>query len=134
MRSSGSHRSIAIAIALIGASAVLLGALGAHVLAGVLDPRGEDLWHTAVGYHFWHALAFTIGAFAAPKGRARQIALIAFVLGIVLFCGSLYAMALGAPDRIGVLTPVGGLAFVIGWLALANSFGGSARLPGSKDS
>ncbi len=111
-------------MALVGASAVLLGAFGAHALSGVLDARGEDLWHTAVGYQFWHALAFSLGAFVAPHGRARRLALASFLVGIVLFCGSLYALALGAPDRIGVLTPIGGLAFVIGWLALANSFGG----------
>ena len=117
-------RSVAVAIALAGASAVLLGAFGAHALSGTLDVRGEDLWHTAVGYQFWHALAFTLGAFVAPHGRARRLSLISFLVGMVLFCGSLYALALGAPDRLGVLTPVGGLAFVVGWLALANSFGG----------
>lgn len=120
-------RSVAVGIALAGASAVLLGAFGAHALSGILDARGEDLWHTAVGYQFWHALAFTLGAFVAPHGRARRLALSAFLVGIILFCGSLYALALGAPDRLGILTPLGGLAFVIGWLALANSFGGRRR-------
>ena len=62
-------RSVAVGIALAGASAVLLGAFGAHALSGILDARGEDLWHTAVGYQFWHALAFTLGAFVAPHGR-----------------------------------------------------------------
>jgi uncharacterized membrane protein YgdD (TMEM256/DUF423 family) len=117
------QRGMALLIALIGASAVLLGAAGAHALHAVLGPRGEDLWRTAVGYHFWHALAFTLGATVAPQGRARRLALCAFVLGIVLFSGSLYALALGAPSWLGALTPVGGLAFVIGWLALGSSFG-----------
>lgn len=124
-------RGVAVAIALVGASAVLLGAFGAHALSGVLDVRGEDLWHTAVGYQFWHALAFSLAAFVAPHGRARYLSLGSFLVGIVLFSGSLYALALGAPDRVGVLTPLGGLAFVIGWLALANSFGGKARADGS---
>lgn len=123
-----SSRGVAIAMALIGASAVLLGAFGAHALSGILDVRGEDLWHTAVGYQFWHALAFSLAAFVAPHGRARRLSLASFLIGIVLFSGSLYALALGAPDRIGALTPLGGLAFVIGWLALANSFGGRARV------
>lgn len=127
MTANKPSRGVAIGIALAGASAVLLGAFGAHALSGVLDVRGEDLWRTAVGYQFWHALAFTLGAFVAPRGRARRLALSAFIVGIVLFCGSLYALALGAPDRLGILTPVGGLAFVIGWLALANSFGGRRR-------
>lgn len=119
---SAPRRGPAIGIALAGGSAVLLGAFGAHALHGVLDLRGEDLWHTAVGYQFWHALAYSLGAFVAPHGRARRLALASFLIGIVLFCGSLYALALGAPARLGLLTPIGGLAFVIGWLALANSF------------
>lgn len=117
-----SSRSVAIIMALVGASAVLLGAAGAHLLH--LDPRGAGIWQTAVGFHFWHALAFSLVAFAAPRGRARHVALVAFALGILLFCGSLYALALGAPDRLGIITPFGGIAFVIGWLAMASSFGG----------
>lgn len=124
-------RAVAIAIALVGGGAVMLGAFGAHALAGVLDARGEDLWQTAVGYQLWHALAFSLGAFAAPRGRARRLSLAAFLVGIVLFCGSLYALALGAPDAVGIVTPVGGIALVIGWLALANSFGGKGRGAGS---
>lgn len=116
-------RAVAIAIALIGASAVLLGAVGAHWLVDELGVRGEDLWRTAVGYQFWHALAFSLAAFVAPQCRARILALWSFVIGIVLFCGSLYALALGAPSGLGAVTPIGGVAFVIGWLALANSFG-----------
>lgn len=109
-------------MALIGVSAVLLGATGAHLLH--LDARAAGVWQTAVGYHFWHALAFCLVAFAAPQGRARRLALWAFAVGILLFCGSLYALALGAPARLGVVTPIGGMAFVVGWLAMASSFGG----------
>jgi uncharacterized membrane protein YgdD (TMEM256/DUF423 family) len=100
-----------------GASAVLLGAFGAHALRGVLDPDGRELWHTASQYHFWHALALAV-ACLSPPGRARRWALAAFALGIVLFCGSLYAMALGAPRWFGAITPLGGLAFIVGWVAL----------------
>lgn len=100
-----------------GASAVLLGAFGAHALRGVLDPAGRELWHTATQYHFWHALALA-AACLAPAGRARRTALIAFAAGIVLFCGSLYALALGAPRWCGAITPLGGVAFIVGWLAL----------------
>lgn len=125
MIDSPRERSVAITIGLVGASAVLLGAAGAHYLQSRLGVRGEDLWRTAVGYHFWHALAYSLGAFVAPRGRARTLALSAFVLGIVLFSGSLYALALGAPAWLGAVTPLGGLGFVIGWLALANSFGRS---------
>jgi uncharacterized membrane protein YgdD (TMEM256/DUF423 family) len=105
---------------LAGASAVLLGAFGAHALRGVLDARGAGLWHTAVQYHFWHALALAL-AVAAGDGRARRWAIDAFAAGIVLFSGSLYALALGAPRWAGIITPVGGLAFVAGWIALGLS-------------
>ncbi|WP_266159354.1 DUF423 domain-containing protein [Dyella silvatica] len=100
-----------------GASAVLLGAFGAHALRDVLDARGMELWHTAVQYHFWHALALALTAFA-PAGTARRCAMAAFTIGIVLFSGSLYALAWGAPRWCGAITPLGGVAFIVGWMAL----------------
>ncbi|MHB1058900.1 MAG: DUF423 domain-containing protein [Rhodanobacter sp.] len=104
-------------VGVAGAGAVLLGAFGAHALRGVLDPRGVELWHTAVSYHMWHALALALAA-SLGHGRGRRVATAAFSVGIVLFSGSLYALALGAPRWCGVITPFGGLAFVAGWLAL----------------
>lgn len=101
-----------------GASAVLLGAFGAHALNGRLDAQAMSVWHTAVDYQFWHALALAVAAFAAPSGRERAIALRAFGLGIVFFSGSLYALALGAPHWVGAITPLGGFAFIVGWVAL----------------
>ncbi|MES1154759.1 MAG: DUF423 domain-containing protein, partial [Rhodanobacter sp.] len=65
----------------------------------------------------WHALALAVAA-GLGRGRSRRIAMAAFVVGIVLFSGSLYALALGAPRWVGIITPFGGLAFVAGWLAL----------------
>ncbi len=100
-----------------GASAVALGAFGAHALHGVLDERGIALWHTAVDYHFWHALALCLAMFFLPAPHRRR-AVVAFGTGIVLFSGSLYALALGAPRWLGAVTPVGGVAFIIGWLWL----------------
>ena len=108
---------IAVLVGIAGASAVLLGAFGAHALRGVLDARGAELWHTAVNYHVWHALALAV-AVGLGRGRSRRVAMVAFVVGIMLFSGSLYALALGAPRWVGVITPFGGLAFVAGWLAL----------------
>jgi uncharacterized membrane protein YgdD (TMEM256/DUF423 family) len=104
-------------LGLAGASAVALGAFGAHALRDVLDARGSELWHTAVSYHFWHALALGLAAFAVP-GRARRTAMALFGVGIVLFSGSLYALALGAPRWVGAITPLGGVAFIVGWIAL----------------
>lgn len=102
---------------LMGATAVMLGAFGAHALRDLLDARGAELWHTAVSYHFWHALALAL-AVSTLRGRARRVALVAFALGIVVFCGSLYALALGAPRWFGAITPLGGVAFIVGWVAL----------------
>lgn len=100
-----------------GASAVLFGAFGAHALRATLDPAHRELWHTAVEYHAWHALALVL-AVGLGCGRAGRCATFAFALGIALFSGSLYALALGAPRWTGIVTPFGGVAFVIGWIAL----------------
>jgi uncharacterized membrane protein YgdD (TMEM256/DUF423 family) len=108
---------IGLLVGIAGASAVLLGAFGAHALRGVLDASGVELWRTAVNYHVWHALALALAA-GFGRGRSRRIAIAAFAIGIVLFSGSLYALALGAPLWVGIITPFGGLAFVAGWLAL----------------
>ncbi|HEY0231476.1 MAG TPA: DUF423 domain-containing protein [Dokdonella sp.] len=110
-----------LAGAVAGAVAVALGAFGAHALRGMLDERALSTWHTAVDYQFWHALALlAVGLLTrATSTRASKVAAIAFVAGIVLFCGSLYALALGAPHLLGVITPVGGIAFIAGWIALA---------------
>lgn len=108
---------LALTVGLAGASAVLLGAFGAHALRDVLDARSTGLWHTAVNYHVWHALALAV-VVGLGRGRSARVASIAFVAGMVLFSGSLYALALGAPRWCGVITPLGGVAFVVGWLAL----------------
>ncbi len=104
-------------VAVAGASAVLVGAFGAHALRGLLDPQSRELWHTAVNYHVWHALALVL-AVGFGRGRSGRVAMAGFGVGIVLFSGSLYAMALGAPHWTGIITPFGGLAFIIGWIAL----------------
>lgn len=116
MRQLATHRAGLLA-GLAGASAVLFGAFGAHALRGALDAAHRELWHTAVEYHFWHALALALAAWA-DGGRAGRVATVAFAGGIVLFSGSLYALALGAPRWTGIVTPFGGLAFIVGWLAL----------------
>ncbi len=111
----------AIVVGLAGASAVALGAFGAHALRGSLDAAAMATWHTGVEYHFWHALALLVAAVGLREGRARSVAIGAFAAGIVLFSGSLYALALGAPRMVGVITPVGGVAFIAGWLAVVSA-------------
>lgn len=110
------------AAGVIGAAAVAFGAFGAHALRGMLDERALTTWHTAVEYQFWHALALLATAVLARTATRRRwlgIAAAAFVAGVVLFSGSLYALALGAPRVLGAITPFGGVAFTAGWLALA---------------
>jgi uncharacterized membrane protein YgdD (TMEM256/DUF423 family) len=105
-------------VGLAGASGVLLGAFGAHALRGHLDASAMGWWQTAVQYQLWHALALAL-AVHAGRGRAGRLAVVAFSTGIVLFSGSLYAMALGAPRWFGAIAPLGGMGFVAGWVALA---------------
>lgn len=124
---------LAIVTTLAGVGAVLLGAFGAHGLAGVLDARHLDIWHTAVRFQFWHALALAMLALLAAPGRARGVSVWAFGLGMLLFCGSLYALALGAPRAWGMLTPVGGVLFVIGWVALGVTVATAARVNARTD-
>lgn len=107
------------------ALAVGLGAFGAHGLHERLVERGTlAIWQTAVDYQMWHALALLgLGVWVRmERGCAsslRRAIAILWVVGIVIFSGSLYALALGAPKWFGAITPIGGLAFIIGWLLLA---------------
>lgn len=101
------------AAAVLGFLGVALGAFGAHALKGRID---ENLWRTAVTYHLVHAVAML----AAPHG-ARY-----FGAGVVVFSGTLYALALGAPRWLGAVTPVGGLLLLAGWLAVLFKKGGTA--------
>ena len=101
-----------------GLMAVALGALGAHAFPG--DPHGAGLVETASRYQLSHALALIGVAWLASRGRScLTLAVgVAFTLGLVLFCGSLYITALTSwhPGR---LAPFGGGAFMVGWLLLA---------------
>ncbi|MDQ7997184.1 MAG: DUF423 domain-containing protein [Luteibacter sp.] len=115
---SGAH---ALLVGVAGASAVGLGAFGAHALRGVVDDAGLQVWHTAVQYHFWHALAMFVAVVGLAPGRARSVAVALFAVGIVLFSGSLYALALGAPRWTGAMTPFGGVAFIVAWIAVGLS-------------
>ncbi|MDZ7923339.1 MAG: DUF423 domain-containing protein [Marinagarivorans sp.] len=104
-----------------GALAVMLGAFGAHALKSMLSPQALQTWHTAVQYHFVHVLALlAVGVLLKLSAVhvAGKIAGLAFMLGIILFCGSLYWLALGGPKILGPITPLGGLSFIVGWAGL----------------
>ena len=102
--------------------AVALGAFGAHALKARLTPDDAAIWHTAVQYHGWHALALlAAGLMLVQRPDATAVALAAwlFVAGVVLFSGSLYLLALTGVRALGAVTPLGGAAFLAGWAALA---------------
>lgn len=103
--------------AVMGALGVALGAFGAHGLKDVAEPdQIARWWDVGARYHLVHAVAM-LGVAAHPARPA--FAGWAFMLGILLFSGSLYAMTLTGVTRLGMITPLGGLAFIAGWLALA---------------
>lgn len=119
-------RWMLVTAALLGALAVGTGAFGAHALEGVLAERARGWYDTAVTYHATHALALLacgLVAVHAPVGsttpRSLTAAGAALLIGIVLFSGSLYLMAFTGWTRLGMITPLGGLALIVGWLSLA---------------
>ncbi len=101
--------------------AVALGAFGAHGLRDVLDADHLRIFETAVRQQTTHAIALVVTGSIAERreSRAFPFAVAAFVVGSVLFCGSVYALAFSGPRLLGVVAPIGGLAFMAGWLALA---------------
>lgn len=110
-------RNCLVLAALSGGIAVIAGAYAAH---GPLVP-GPRQW-IATGAHFelTHALAVFACVFVATAGARRALwAAVLFLIGILLFSGSLYALALGGPKLVGVATPAGGLLLIAGWLVLA---------------
>lgn len=124
-------RSIATLGAVFGLLAVAAGAFGAHSLKAILDPDRLTIFETAARYQMYHALALLVCGLAARSfgERACRTAAWAFVAGILLFSGSLYALALSGLRWLGALTPLGGLAFLVGWGLLARECwkGGAGR-------
>jgi uncharacterized membrane protein YgdD (TMEM256/DUF423 family) len=106
-----------------GLIAIAIGAFGTHVLAGRLTPTAMSTIATGTGYQMMHSLALLAVALLSREslGRSQTVALAGwcFVIGIVLFCGSLYILALTGAGPVAWLTPVGGAAFMLGWAALA---------------
>jgi uncharacterized membrane protein YgdD (TMEM256/DUF423 family) len=106
---------------LLLALATACGAFGVHSLRAQLTPERLQVWDTALRYHFFQSLGL-LGVGLALRSRGGTLLRTAAWLlacGVVLFCGSLYALALGAPRALGVLTPLGGLAWIAAWLLFA---------------
>lgn len=113
-------RALLVFAAVSGFTAIGLGALAAHSLKTQLAPHLFNAFQTGVQYQMYHALALI--ALVALQQTFPSPWLIrsgmCFVLGSVLFCGSLYLLALGGPRWLGPITPIGGLVFLGGWLCL----------------
>lgn len=107
--------------AIFGGLSVAAGAFGAHALRAKLEPRMLEVFETAAHYQMVHALALlaTAWIYQQTESPAAQVAGWAFVAGVLLFSGSLYAMAFTGARGLGAITPIGGVAFLAGWIALA---------------
>jgi uncharacterized membrane protein YgdD (TMEM256/DUF423 family) len=105
--------------ALNGLLAVASGAFAAHGLQGRLDPHALQVFETGARYHMYHALAISLAAVAIRDAPAATVACSFFLAGIFLFSGSLYLLALTGVRSFAVVTPFGGVCFLIGWGALA---------------
>ncbi|HEY5047914.1 MAG TPA: DUF423 domain-containing protein [Rhizomicrobium sp.] len=107
--------------AINGFLAVAAGAFGAHGLQGRLDVHAQSLFETAARYHMYHAFAIGLTALASPNrsSAGSKAASIFFLVGIILFSGSLYALALTGLRGLAIVTPFGGISLLIGWAALA---------------
>jgi uncharacterized membrane protein YgdD (TMEM256/DUF423 family) len=123
---NGRDRRFAMGCIAVGALlmllAVALGAFGAHALQARLTPRQLASYQTGVTYQQLHALAFVLlGLVARVTARTRWLtaAAVLFGAGIVFFSGSIYAMTFGAPRALGMVAPVGGVSFMVGWACLA---------------
>lgn len=116
-----SERTLFALGAVIALLAVAAGAFGAHALSTRLAPDRLATFETAARYQMYHALALIAAAGAAAKwpGSAASLAGTFFLAGIVIFCGTCYALALGSARWLGAITPIGGLSFMIGWALLA---------------
>ena len=115
-------RIFVILSGLLGFSAVALGAFGAHGLRSRLESLPDGMqrlewWNTAAQYHLTHALALALAAWLVDRGAGTSatVAGWSFVAGVALFSGSLYLMTVTGQTKLGAITPLGGLLFLIGW-------------------
>ena len=119
------NKRIILTAAFLGALAVILGAFGAHGLKNMILPKQLEIWQKGVEYQFYHTLAILyLSTFARYKNKLIGLSFLFFTLGIVLFSGSLYLLALKDAYRLsfahilGPITPIGGLCFILGWVFL----------------
>ena len=115
------HRQFLIVASISGALAVAIGAMGAHALEAHLDAQAMEVYQTAAEYHFYHTLALLAVAilWVWRPSNWLNAAGILFIVGIVLFSGSLYTLSITGIGKLGMVAPVGGLSFIAGWLSMA---------------
>ncbi|ADQ78491.1 protein of unknown function DUF423 [Paludibacter propionicigenes WB4] len=122
-------KQIFVTAAISGMLAVALGAFGAHIIKKMITPDMLEVYKTGVQYHFYHTfalLATGILLYLQPSKSLKTAAYL-FMAGIVLFSGSLYALAITGIKALGIITPFGGVAWLIAWLLLAIHFGKYTR-------
>ena len=113
------HRHWLVLAGFFGLTATMLGAYGAHGLAASgISVSQLAAFNTAVHYQFFHALALLVLGWCGVRSKVITFAGTAFLLGILGFCGSIYAMVLLGSKGLGRITPAGGLCFMLGWAAL----------------
>lgn len=116
------NKSILRLAAILGTLAVAIGAFGAHGLAPLLVQYGrEATFETAVKYHFYHTLAIFLVGVLQATGQVNKFfsySVYSFLSGILVFSGSLYVLSLTNASWLGAVTPIGGLAFILGWIFL----------------
>jgi uncharacterized membrane protein YgdD (TMEM256/DUF423 family) len=106
-------------MALAAASGFVAVAMGAFAAHGITDPQAKDWIRTAANYQLMHSIStFACATFMQIGARRARFAPGFFLSGIVLFSGSLYAMAMGGPRMLGAITPIGGILLLIGWAVL----------------
>jgi len=121
--------------AVIGMVAVIAGAFGAHFLEKRLSPEDLEIFETGARYQMYHALALVASAWMCSKypSKLASGSAIAFLIGIIIFSGSLYALTLLGLRWLGAITPIGGASMIVGWLLLAiaawRAAGNANRLP-----
>ncbi len=118
------NKRIILTATIFGLIAVILGAFGAHGLEGKVSSASLENWKTAVSYQFYHTFALLfLATFSRARNNLINVSYISFIVGILLFCGSLYLLSTReitgiSTGILGPITPIGGLFFIIGWISL----------------
>jgi len=105
--------------------AILLGAFAAHAVRDSLSIKMLSVFHTAVDYHLYHALGLIIVGLLIsqrPNNLLLNASVVTMLIGLVIFCGSLYALSLSGLTWIGMMTPFGGIAFMVSWILVLFAF------------